>query len=51
MVHSRSRHKAERHSIAMEKLCRLCDWLPVNKEVSTAWGAFGASKSGSERGL
>lgn len=38
MVHSRSHHKAEWHSFTMERLCPLCDWLPVNKEVSTAWG-------------
>lgn len=35
--------KAEWHSIAMEKLSRLCDWLLVNKEVSAVWGLWGAN--------
>lgn len=51
MVHSRSHHKAEWHSIAMEKLCRLCDWLPVNKEVSTAWGPLGQVRVDQRGGL
>lgn len=52
--------KAEWHSIAMEKLSRLRDWLLVNKEVSAVWGLWGANyrreqgritMTGSEKGL
>lgn len=52
--------KAEWHSITMEKHFGLCDWLLVNKEVSTVWGLWGANyqreqeritMSGSEKGL
>lgn len=52
--------RAEWHSIAMEKLSRLCDWLLVNKEGSVVWGLWGAhyrrergriTMTGSEKGL
>lgn len=52
--------RAEWHSIAMEKLSRLCDWLLVNKELSAVWGLWGANyqrergrltMTGSEKGL
>lgn len=52
--------KAEWHSIAMEKLSWLCDWLLVNKAVSAVWGLWGANyrreqeritMTGSEKGL
>ena len=41
--------KAEWHSIAMEKLSRLCDWLLVHKEVSAVWGPLGRKLSEAAR--
>lgn len=35
----------------MEKLSRLCDWLAVNKEVSTVWGPLGRVTEDQRGGL
>lgn len=48
------------HSVAIEKLSRVCDWLLVNKEVSAVRGLWGTNyrrergritMNGSERGV